>query len=152
MIIEVDSENETKALGEMIGESLQGGEIIELTGDVGTGKTTLVKGIAKGLDIGQYVQSPSFTINRIYKSRNGMSLSHYDFYRLEEAGIMSYELSEVLNNPKIVTVIEWGGVVKGILPDDRLTVHIVASGETARRFDIFHGGKNSENLLGKIKP
>jgi tRNA threonylcarbamoyladenosine biosynthesis protein TsaE len=147
MIIEVSSEQETKELGRKIGEALRGGEILELTGDVGAGKTTLVKGIANGLDIDQYVQSPSFTINRIYKGRDGLSLSHYDFYRLDAAGIMADELAETINDPKTTTIIEWGGVVKGVLPDDRLTVHIIASGENSRKFTLSFGGEVSGRLL-----
>jgi tRNA threonylcarbamoyladenosine biosynthesis protein TsaE len=147
MIIEVSSEQETKELGRKIGEALRGGEILELTGDVGSGKTTLVKGIANGLDIDQYVQSPSFTINRIYKGRDGLSLSHYDFYRLDAAGIMADELAETINDPKTTTIIEWSGVVKGVLPDDRLTVHIIASGENSRKFTLSFGGEVSRRLL-----
>lgn len=150
MVIEVNSEKETKEFGVRIGRLLMGGEIFELTGDVGAGKTTLVKGIATGLDINQYVQSPSFTIKRVYKGRDGISLSHYDFYRLEDAGIMADELAEVIDNPKTVTVIEWGGVVKEGLPADRLTIHIAVIDENARRFELTSGGAQSDRLLKEL--
>jgi len=150
MIIEVSSEQGTKEFGIRIGSLLKGGEVLELTGDVGAGKTTLVKGIAVGLGIDQYVQSPSFTINRIYKGRDGLNLSHYDFYRLETAGIMADELAEVICNPETVTVIEWGGVVKGVLPGDRLTIHITAEGVNLRKFTLSAGGKKSKQLLSRF--
>ncbi|HUC96430.1 MAG TPA: tRNA (adenosine(37)-N6)-threonylcarbamoyltransferase complex ATPase subunit type 1 TsaE [Candidatus Saccharimonadales bacterium] len=151
MKIEVKNEDETKTLGRSIGSSLSGGEIIELIGDVGTGKTTLVKGIAIGLGIDEYIQSPSFTINRVYVGRDDITLSHYDFYRLDDAGIMANELQEVIGNPNVVTIIEWGGVVEGVLPVDRMTIQITAPGETSREFVITSGGEVSQKLEGKIK-
>jgi tRNA threonylcarbamoyladenosine biosynthesis protein TsaE len=151
MIIEVKDEDGTKSLGLSIGLSLHGGEVIELVGDVGTGKTTLVKGIAVGLGIDEYIQSPSFTINRVYVGRDDITLSHYDFYRLEDAGIMADELGEEIGKSNIVTIIEWAGVVEGVLPTDRLTILITSPSETARKFEISAGGKISQNLEEELE-
>jgi tRNA threonylcarbamoyladenosine biosynthesis protein TsaE len=151
MEIEVRDEGETKALGRSLGQALGGGEVIELVGDVGSGKTTLVKGVAVGLGIDEYIQSPSFTINRVYEGRDGIKLSHYDFYRLDDAGIMADELGEEIGNKNIVTIIEWADVVEGVLPDDRLTIKITSPGETLREFVITSGGETSRGLVGKIK-
>jgi len=151
MIIEVKSEDETRVLGRSIGVLLEGGEVIELIGDVGTGKTTLVKGIAVGLDINEYIQSPSFTINRVYEGRDDITLSHYDFYRLDNAGIMANELDEEIGSPNTVTVIEWAGVVEGVLPADRLSINITSTSETARKFEINASGDISRELEVKIK-
>jgi len=150
MIKEVKNENETKSFGQAIGLALVGGEVIELVGDVGTGKTTLVKGIAVGLGIDEYVQSPSFTINRVYKGRDDLTLSHYDFYRLDDAGIMANELGEEIGKPGIITIIEWGGVVEGVLPTDRLTILITSPSEFARKFEITASGESSQTLEGNI--
>lgn len=150
MIIEVKDEDGTKSLGLAIGLSLRGGEVIELIGDVGTGKTTLVKGIAVGLGIDEYIQSPSFTINRVYVGRDDITLSHYDFYRLDDAGIMADELGEEIGKSKVVTIIEWAGVVEGVLPVDRLTVLITSPSETFRKFEITAGGKASQKLEKEI--
>lgn len=120
----IKSDSEMRAFGTKIGQSLRGGEIFELIGDVGAGKTTFVKGLAVGLEIDDDVQSPSFTINRRYDGRDGLTLSHYDFYRLNDAGIMSMEISESLNDPKIITVVEWGESVQDVLPADRIIVRI----------------------------
>ena len=111
MIIEVGSENETRALGERLGALLRGGETIELVGDVGAGKTTFVKGLALGLGIDEDVQSPSFTISRLYDARDNLRLAHYDFYRLTNAGIMADELTETTQDSATVTVIEWADIV-----------------------------------------
>lgn len=120
----IKSDSEMRAFGTKIGRSLRGGEIFELIGDVGAGKTTFVKGLAVGLEIDDDVQSPSFTINRRYDGRDGLTLSHYDFYRLNDAGIMSMEISESLNDPKIITVVEWGESVQDVLPADQIIVRI----------------------------
>lgn len=145
MIIEVTNEQEMKAFGARLGRLLRGGEVIELVGDVGAGKTTFTKGLATGLDIAEDVQSPSFTINRVYTARNDLTLAHYDFYRLQEAGIMGDELKETILNQKTITVIEWGGIVEGALPVDRLTLSIVSPTETVRRIIVeAHGPRSLE--------
>ena len=151
MLIEVKSENEMKTFGKTIGALLYGGEIIELIGDVGTGKTVLTKGIAIGLGIDDYVQSPSFTINRVYEGRNHITLAHYDFYRLDDAGIMANELQEVIKDSGTVTVIEWAGVVAGVLPVDRLSIQISAPSEFQRKLVLTSGGNVSKQLEEKLK-
>lgn len=151
MFIEVKNEDSMKALGRLIGALLVGGEIIELIGDVGAGKTTLTKGIAVGLDIKDNIQSPSFTINRVYKGHNNISLSHYDFYRLNDAGIMADELREVISDSKVVTIIEWGGAVSNVLPIDRLTIDIIATSENDRKVIFKSGGEVSSKLKDNIK-
>jgi tRNA threonylcarbamoyladenosine biosynthesis protein TsaE len=145
MVIEVTNEQEMKSFGARLGRLLRGGEVIELVGDVGAGKTTLTKGIATGLNITEDVQSPSFTISRVYPARDGLTLAHYDFYRLQEAGIMGDELKETILNQKTITIIEWGGIVEGALPVDRLTLSIVAPTETVRRIIVeAHGTRSLE--------
>ena len=136
MIIEVNSENETKALGERIGKALVGGEVFELVGDVGAGKTTFVKGLARGLGIDDDVQSPSFTINRVYDGRDGLRLSHYDFYRLNDAGIMADELREVVKDKTVVTVVEWADIIEGVLPAGHYAIRIQSPTETSRSIEL----------------
>ncbi len=136
--MEILTDQAMKALGAKIGVALKGGEIFELVGDVGAGKTTFVKGLAEGLKIDDDVQSPSFTISRIYEARDGLTLSHYDFYRLADAGIMKMEIAESLADPKNITVVEWGESVRDVLPDDKITVRIDYLPETGReiKFEI----------------
>ncbi|MFZ2125326.1 MAG: tRNA (adenosine(37)-N6)-threonylcarbamoyltransferase complex ATPase subunit type 1 TsaE [Candidatus Saccharimonadales bacterium] len=151
MIIEVENEKKMRSFGQALGMSLNGGEIIELVGDIGAGKTTLVKGIAVGLGIVDNVQSPSFTINRVYSGRDEIILSHYDFYRLNDAGIMADELTEVISAPQTITVIEWAEAVQNVLPADRLTIEIIATSDDSRRLSVKSGGQKSEKLIGEIK-
>ena len=146
MIINVNSEDEMKTFGATLGARLSGGEVIELVGDVGAGKTTLTKGIAAGLAVDDDVQSPSFTISRVYQARDGLTLAHYDFYRLGDAGIMADDLGETAGNEMTVTVVEWGGVVEGVLPLDRLTVTIQATSESGRSLSVVAGGEKSRKV------
>ncbi len=139
VIIDIANEAAMKAFGESLGRRLRGGEVIELIGDVGAGKTTLVKGLAVGLAIDEDVQSPSFTISRVYDARDGLRLLHYDFYRLNDAGIMADELAEAVSDQAAVTVIEWADVVEGVLPDGHVSMTITAPTDETRRLEIKGG-------------
>ena len=136
MIIEVNSEKETKELAARIASHLKGGEVFELVGDVGAGKTTFVKGLAKGLGIEEDIQSPSFTISRLYDARDGLQLVHYDFYRLTDPGIMANEVSEMTHDDKTITVIEWAAIVEGVLPENRYTISFQSPSETQRSITL----------------
>lgn len=146
----VQNEIEMKRLGEKLGGLLVGGEIIELIGDVGAGKTTLTKGIAKGLEIDEDIQSPSFTISRVYDARDGLTLAHYDFYRLQDAGVMADELHETLHTPTAITVIEWADIVSGVLPPDRISIHISPLSDEARKVEIKASGQKATEVVGKL--
>ena len=146
----IDNEARMKQLGEAIGQSLSGGEVLELVGDIGAGKTTLTKGIARALGINEPVQSPTFTISRVYDSPKGLRLAHYDFYRLGEAGIMGDEIREAMDDDSVV-VVEWAGAVDDDLPKDRLVVKITTISEEERLVEFHPGGKKSTELWQKIK-
>lgn len=118
-----------------IGHKLRGGEVIELVGDLGSGKTAFVRGLAKGMGSHDTVHSPSFTLSNQYRAGK-LTLHHFDFYRLEESGIMERELAEILEDPQAVVVIEWGGLAEAVLPADRMTVKIKPTGETSRQFNF----------------
>lgn len=139
-----------KQLGEAIGRSVSGSEVLELVGDIGAGKTTLTKGIARALGINEPVQSPTFTISRVYDSPKGLRLAHYDFYRLSEAGIMGDEIREAMDDDSVV-VVEWAGAVDDDLPKDRLVVKITTISEEERLVEFHPGGKKSTELWQKIK-
>ena len=101
------SPDETHALGERWGEEAEPGSIIGLVGDLGAGKTQLVKGFAKGIGITSRVQSPTFTLVHEYTGGR-LPLSHLDLYRLEdETAIQSAGLEQYLYQYTGVTVIEW---------------------------------------------
>ena len=128
----VRNEAEMIEFGREFGVSLKGGEALELIGDLGAGKTTFVKGLALGLGVKMTVNSPSFTIMKEYPTRGGVILKHYDFYRLETAGLMKDEITESLSDPKIVTVVEWAKEVAGILPKNRTVIKIAHSHDEGR--------------------
>lgn len=122
----------TEKLGEALGAALRGGEVIELSSDLGGGKTTLVRGLARGAQSSDHVASPTFTVSREYEARDGLRLYHFDFYRLAEAGIVAQELDEVAHDPKAITVVEWSDIVQDVLPENRLQITIQRTGETDR--------------------
>lgn len=136
MILEVTSEQAMKDIGKQIGMLLHGGEVFELIGDVGAGKTTFVKGLALGLGVTEDVQSPSFTISRIYEARDNLQLMHYDFYRLSEPGILAREIQEVVTDPHAIIVIEWADIVEGVLPEHRFTLRFHSPSDMTRKIDI----------------
>ena len=124
-------------LGYEIGASLLGGEVLELVCDVGAGKTTFTKGLAKGIGVLETVQSPSFTISRVYEGEK-LQLKHYDFYRLAEPGILAAEISESLAEPDNITVVEWAESVSDILPEDRTRIVFQPTSENSRKVEIYN--------------
>lgn len=121
---------------------MRGGEVIELVSDLGGGKTAFVRGLATGMGSKDIVRSPSFTLSNEYRA-GGLTLYHFDFYRLNEPGIMRDELAEVLDDPKAVIAVEWADIVEDVLPDKRLTIHIKATGETRRQCTLSYPPKLS---------
>lgn len=136
--ITTGSVEETIDLGSRIGSLLRGGEVLEMHSDVGGGKTTLIKGIAKGIGFSDDVMSPTFIVGAVYEVDGGLTLHHYDFYRINEPGIMREQLSEALSDDKSVIAVEWSGIVKDVLP--RNTVKIAISNdpidENRRHFEF----------------
>ncbi|MCA9329137.1 tRNA (adenosine(37)-N6)-threonylcarbamoyltransferase complex ATPase subunit type 1 TsaE [Candidatus Saccharibacteria bacterium] len=125
------SSTETEKIGHKLGAKLKGGEVIELVSDLGGGKTTFVRGVANGFGSKDKVASPTFTVNKEYVSGD-KRIMHYDFYRLNDPGLLKFELTEALNDPNTVTIIEWADIVQDVLPTERLTIHIKASGDQVR--------------------
>ena len=111
---------------------------------------SLVKGVAHGLAITDDIQSPTFTISRLYHGRDDIQLAHYDFYRLGDAGVMQLELAEAIAEPRTVTIIEWAQAVADVVPPDHLTIIITAQSETVRWLDIEAGGTVSARLLQEV--
>lgn len=149
MIVTV-TQQELEKFGKQIGAVVHGGEVIELVGDVGAGKTTLTKAIAEGMGIAGPIHSPTFTISNQYETGDGVTLIHYDFYRLQDPGIMQDELAETVGEYKAVVVIEWGAVVRGVLPEDRLQITISITSETKRELTFHAGGTASKELLKEL--
>lgn len=124
---------------------MRGGEIIELISDLGGGKTTFTRGLAQGLGSKDIVNSPSFTLINEYHAR-GLTMYHFDFYRLSEPGIMKNELAELIGDPKAIIVVEWADIVEDVLPSEKLTVTLRAVGATSRNL-VFNYPQNLKYLM-----
>ena len=145
-----DSFEKTVQIAENIGKKLRGGEVFELISDLGGGKTAFVRGLNKGFGSNDPVASPTFTINFVYTRKDGKKLHHYDFYRLDDAGIIAHELIEAIEDAGSVVVVEWGEVVQNVLPANKVTLEIKHTGENNRRLN-FSIPENLGYLLGGIK-
>jgi tRNA threonylcarbamoyladenosine biosynthesis protein TsaE len=139
----------TEQLGELLGSKLRGGEVIELVSDLGGGKTTFTRGLARGAGSTDRVGSPTFTLSREYEAPK-FTIAHFDFYRLGEAGIVGDELAEVISDSAYVTVVEWGDIVHDILPKERLTVRITQTGEDNRSISFTYAESLGYLLEGLI--
>ena len=136
------SAQETKKLGRKLGSSLKGGEIIALVGELGSGKTTFVQGLARGLGIKTRIISPTFILLRKYSTQN---FYHVDLYRLEENledEVRNLGLEDVWNNKNNVVVIEWAEKIKDMLPKNTVWMNFEVLGNEERRIRI----KNSKVL------
>ena len=136
----IRNESDMNELGKQIAGLLRGGELIELIGDVGAGKTTLTRSMLRAAGVSEAIQSPTFTVCNRYSTPT-LDFAHYDFYRLGEAGIMQDEFIETSHEPRTVSIVEWGDVVAGTMPADRLTLTITADSETSRQVSIAGHGK-----------
>ena len=135
LILHTANSAETESIAENIGKQLKGGEIIELAGDVGAGKTTFVRGLARGIGSEDRVTSPTFTVSKVYESPK-LQLHHYDFYRLSDLEIIQNELTEVLSLPGHSVVLEWAEEVRQVLPTDHIKIEFKAVSETERALSL----------------
>ncbi|MGQ9628727.1 MAG: tRNA (adenosine(37)-N6)-threonylcarbamoyltransferase complex ATPase subunit type 1 TsaE [bacterium] len=140
MVIISRSPEETLSIGERIGQALAPGDILALEGDLGTGKTVLTKGIAKGLgvDSEDVVTSPTFTLINEYRGRGGLPIYHFDIYRLDgprdlvDLGYEEYFYGEG------VTIIEWADKIAPLIPPSafRIELSFVEGADTHRRITL----------------
>ncbi|MFA5523960.1 MAG: tRNA (adenosine(37)-N6)-threonylcarbamoyltransferase complex ATPase subunit type 1 TsaE [Tissierellales bacterium] len=144
--INIENLEETEKIGYILGKLLTGGEVICMTGDLGAGKTTMTQSIAKGLDVEDYVTSPTFTIINEYEGR--CPLYHFDVYRINDVDEM-YDLGyEEYFYSKGVSIIEWADIIKEILPKERLNIEIKKNDSIEGREIIIHG--NGERYINLI--
>ena len=127
----IHSEAEMVEYGKKLAQSLQAPQVLELLGDVGAGKTTLTRGIATGLGVQEPVSSPSFTISKEYQGKK-YRLVHYDFYRLNDPGIMAEDLLDSVSDNNTITIVEWGESIRDVLPENRLRITINNLDENTR--------------------
>ncbi len=140
------SAEETMEFAVRLSEQLQPKDVIALEGDLGAGKTTFTKGLAKGLGITRAVSSPTFMIVKEYKGR--LPLYHMDVYRLEDT-FEDLGFDEYFEGDG-VTVIEWAHLIKPQLPDELLYIHLYHHGDQERKMVLEPIGKRYEQLCKEI--
>lgn len=121
MEFEFNSVEETTNLGIELGKLLNPGDIVCLTGDLGTGKTHITKGIAKGLNIDDNITSPTFTIVNEYNTKD-INIYHFDVYRLADIDEF-YAIGGEEYFEKGVSIIEWGELIEEALPKDYIKIN-----------------------------
>jgi len=141
------SVDETKKLGKIIGTAMTGGTVLALTGDLGSGKTSFVQGLARGLEVpdGYYITSPSYTLINEYPGR--YPLFHVDLYRISDPMDMEdIGLYEILRTNGIVAI-EWADRIEQMLSPDSINIHFELTGDKTRKICITADDVNNEGLL-----
>ncbi|MCK4574942.1 tRNA (adenosine(37)-N6)-threonylcarbamoyltransferase complex ATPase subunit type 1 TsaE [candidate division WOR-3 bacterium] len=143
------SAGETTRYGEEFAKVLKQGDIVAFYGELGSGKTTLIKGICKGFGIEKGVKSPSFVLLRIYKSR--YTLYHFDFYRLKrKEELVNAGFDEFFFNSGIV-LLEWADKLGNLLPESRFEVVMEIRSENEREIQISHTERREWSMEREIK-
>ncbi len=131
---------ETQALGLELAKKLKGGEVLALHGDLGSGKTTFMQGLAKGLGIKRNIISPTFIIMRTYaigNDSNIQNLYHVDLYRIaSENDIDGLGLKELLGEKENIVAIEWPEKIKKVLPKNKIDIYFEYLQEDKRKIRI----------------
>lgn len=148
-MITLENQQATEQLGRTIGETAKAGDNLVLTGELGAGKTTLTKGIAKGLAIEQMIKSPTYTIIREYQ-QGRIPLYHMDVYRIE-SGADDLGLDEYFEGDGL-SVIEWGRQLGEYVPEDylELLLHKDPENEERRQAELTAYGKQGQALKERI--
>lgn len=140
------SAEETQAFAERLAQLLQPRDVILLEGDLGAGKTTFTKGLAKGLGVKRTVNSPTFTIIKEYMGR--LPLYHMDVYRVqdeeEDLGFDEYFYGEG------VTVVEWAHLIEGQLPSECLKLSLLHQGNDQRKIELTPVGTRYESICKEL--
>lgn len=125
---------QTIAKAKQYAKTLQPGTVLALTGDLGSGKTTFIKGIAMGLGLKDQdeVKSPTFTLMHIYPTR--IPLYHFDLYRLDrESDLHTIGFEDFVNDPSVIVCIEWAEKARKLLPRNTRRIQLEITGPRSRR-------------------
>lgn len=134
--LSIDSEDQLHEVAEVLLDSLDGRTVVALRGEMGAGKTTLVRAVAEQLGASDQVTSPTFALVNQYEGAEGERIFHFDFYRIEderEAFDLGYE--EYFYSGDLCFV-EWPEKIEGLMPDAVMEVRITVEGPTERSFEI----------------
>ena len=141
--VESSSPEDTRRLGQQLAAVIQPGDVIALEGDLGTGKTELVKGIAEGLGVQTSVHSPTFVLHHRYSGR--LPVEHYDLYRLEGMSWVDTGLDEPA--PDAVTLIEWPERAAVLETWATTLIRLTARGEHERELTLVRGPDRIRHLF-----
>ncbi len=133
MIIETNSEKETREVGRRIAGDAQAGQVFALVGDLGVGKTVFTQGMAEGLGIAEPVNSPTFTILQVYEGGR-LPFYHFDVYRIEEPEEMEEIGYEDCFYGAGVCLVEWADLIRELMPEHTVTITIEK--DLSRGFDF----------------
>ncbi|MBI3289685.1 MAG: tRNA (adenosine(37)-N6)-threonylcarbamoyltransferase complex ATPase subunit type 1 TsaE [Elusimicrobia bacterium] len=137
------TEAETIALGARLGRRLKGGDLVLLRGELGAGKTTLVRGLARGAGYRGRVSSPTFALAHSYKGKR-LTLHHLDLYRVKAGETGELGLEELLADPRAAVVVEWPQAA-GVWPEDRLDMTL-AHDRGGRKVSLWAMGSRGRTL------
>lgn len=146
-VLNIKTPEEMILLGEKLGSNLEANMVILMEGDLGAGKTTMTKGIARALGVNRVVNSPTFTILKIYEGR--LPLYHMDVYRLSNESGDEY-LEEYFEAGG-VTIIEWASQISSILPSEHLLVTIDYLSDGTRNVTLESGSEEYIKLIESVK-
>lgn len=127
------------------------GDVVEFVGDLGGGKTTVIKGIAQGLGITQTVTSPTYNIQRSYKLPAGGILEHYDLYRLGEDEILLQEMREIMQAGDAIICVEWADHFGEHLTADRFVIEVHYVDDTTRQLTVRATGESTQKRLQQLE-
>jgi len=148
-MIRLENENSTVKLGEIIADTIPQGIIIALTGELGSGKTTLSQSIIKNMMKIQDVSSPTFNIVNEYRDKN-QTIYHFDFYRLEdESELFGIGFDDYLSDKKSIMLIEWADKFLDMLPKNYLEI-VFYKGENHRDVEMKSVGKKYVDVGNEI--
>jgi len=133
-IITTASPEETERMADHFARKLKKGDVLALTGPLGSGKTTFVKGIAKGLGIRDFIKSPTFNLLHIHQGR--LPLYHFDFYRLGKSDLEDLGFVEYVYDSDGVAVLEWAERVEGELPPATTWITLKPLDENRREIHV----------------
>ena len=139
MELHTTTDHETIQFGKEFAAKLAGGDVVCLFGELGAGKTTLVKGIAEGLGVTNTITSPTFTLMNVYgiktlEHKNIKTMVHIDTYRLkDEKELVEIGVEDYLGNPRVVTIIEWPEKIESLLKNKKLIKISLEHGQNGER-------------------
>ena len=147
MTYTTNSEKDSLLLAQKFGRKLKAGDVIALTGPIGSGKTVFIKGLARGLGVKNpdYVRSPTFVLLHLYGGR--FPVQHFDLYRLRrEEELDDIGFDEFVSNPKAVTFIEWADKAEARISKNSFWIQLEVTSENSRNIVIVSPAERGETI------